>query len=374
MWSLKDSLRSLRGGLGVRSLVNLVMGGPFLGVDIGTTSIKLVEIHQTKQGLALGNYAVLDTYGYLERANSALQTSSLKLMERETAEYLKVLLGHVKMGTQVAVASLPSFSAFTTIIELPTLSESEVDKVIKLQAKQYIPLPIEAVTVDWLKAGEKTDEHGVKKYQVLLIAVVKEQVKRYQNIFKAAGLHLSALEIEGISLARILSADVREPTLIVDIGSRSTGFIVASDGAFKFGGQTDFSGGSLTQTIANGLNISTQRAETLKKLKGLGVTPGEQELSTLMEPILDVIISEAKRLKESYEASYKEKITRVILSGGGANLGGLERYFGDEIGLPTSVAKPFERIKIPGELEPAIRELGPLLSVAVGLAIKGMTR
>ena len=259
------------------------------------------------------------------------------------------------------------------MIELPTLSESEVAKVIALQARQYIPLPIEAVTVDWQKVGEKTDEQGVKKYQVLLMAVVNEQVKRYQNIFRIAGLHLSALEIEGISLARALAAGVQEPVLIVDIGSRSTGLVVAADGAFKFGGQTDFSGGSLTQTIATGLNISTHRAETLKKVKGIGKGMSDRELSTLMEPILDVIINEARRVKENYEATYREKVASVILTGGGANLIGLEEYFGEQIGLPTTTANPFAKIAHPATLEPAARELGPLLAAAFGSAVKGMT-
>lgn len=368
---LADSFQSAQSLFRVRSLVDLVMGGPFLGVDIGTTSVKVAEIHTEKDGLALANYGILETWSYLERANSAIQTSSLTLMERETAAYLKTLVAHLGTKTTSAVASLPSFSAFTTLIELPTLSESEVEKVIKLQAKQYIPLPMEAVTVDWQKVGEKTDEQGVKKYQVLLIAVVSEQVKRYQAIFKEAGLHLRALEIEGLSLARILASGTKEPALIIDIGSRSTGFVIAANAAFKFGGQTDFSGGSLTQAIANGLNISTHRAEALKKLKGLGAGAGDQELSTLMEPILDVIISEAVRAKTNYETSYHEAVTSVILSGGGANLAGIERYVGDQIKLPTTVARPFGHIHYPPALEPTIRELGPLLAPAVGLGVRG---
>lgn len=374
----KDSLTSVKSVFGLRaemkSLVNIVRGGPFLGVDIGTTSIKLVEVHETKEGgLALGNYGILETFGYLERANSALQTSSLKLMEEETTKYLTLAVQQLGAKTNLAVASLPAFSAFTTLIELPTISDKEVERVIALQGKQYIPLPIETVRVDWLKVGERTTEQGVKMYQILLIAVVSEQVKRYENIFRNAGLHLRAIEIEGISMARILATGAKEPVLIVDIGSRSTGFVVAADGMFRFGGQTDFSGGSLTQTIANGLGITTHRAETLKRLKGLGASPSEQELSTLMEPILDVIINEAIRVKESYETNYKAKVARVILTGGGANLNGFEQYFGKQSGMQATVANPFEKIQYPPTLAPAVRELGPLLSVALGLGVKGMT-
>lgn len=358
----------------IRALKEVFGKQPYLGVDIGTTSIKAVEVSPPATGgqLQLSNYSILETFGYLDRFNEAIQTSSLKLLEKETATYLKTLIAHSGFQTNTVIASLPSFSAFTTLIEIPAMSDGEIGNVMKLQAKQYIPLAIEQVVIDWQKVGERRDERGVAKYQILLISVVKEQVERYQNIFKMAGLRLEALEIEGISMARVLAAHAEEPVLIIDIGSRSTAFAVAQKGFFKFGGQTDFSGGSLTQVIANALNISAQRAEDIKVRRGLNVSGGEQELSTLMEPILDVIINEAKRIKANFESSYKMKIVQAILTGGGANLIGIESYFGREIGLPMVKANPFQDLGIPPALAPLTKELGPLLSAAVGLAVKGL--
>ena len=352
--------------------IGSVLGGhELLGVDIGTTSIKAAEIRAgVNDQLTVTNYALLETFGYLERPNGALQASGLTLLESETARYLKILLAHSKFKTTQAMASLPSFSAFTTLLEIPAMADSEIGKIMTLQAKQYIPLPISQVTIDWQKVGERTDEHGLKKYQILLISVVNEQLARYQKIFEAAGLKLVALEVEGISLARALTRGVNEPALIVDIGSRSTGIAVAERGSFKFGGQTDFSGGSITQTIATSLNINIRRAEDLKKQKGLSGYGGDQELSTLMEPILDVIINEARRIKRNYETSYGGVVNQVILSGGGSNLVGIEKYFADQIALPVSKANPFEGLAVTPEIQSILKDLGPLLAVAVGLAIK----
>ena len=342
----------------------------YLGIDIGTTSIKVVELVKTKGLPFLRTYGFLESYGHLERPNNAIQTSSLKMLENETVELLKMTVKHSGSHAKTVVASLPSFSAFTTLLEMPLMPDNDTEKIMSFQAKQYIPLPISSVTVDWLRVGEKKDENGDKKQQILLISVPNEIISRYKNIFKAAGLNLVALEIEGLSTARILTTGIAEDTLIIDIGSRSTSIYVAQDGNLKFSGQTDFAGGSLTQTIASGLNIRIRRAEDMKKLRGLTGTGGEYELSTLMMPLLDVIINEAVRVKNNFEKNYSEKVTSVILSGGGANLPGIEKYVEGQINLPVTKAAPFSKITYPPDMEPIVRDLNPSFVVALGLGVK----
>lgn len=351
-------------------------GESYLGVDIGTTSIKIVEIIHPSAGAKpqLRTYGWLETYGYLERFNNALQTSSLKLFEQEIAGYLKLLSEHTDLKTSSAIASLPAFSAFSTLIELPMMPVTEVAKTMSFQVKKFIPLPLSAVTIDWLKVGERTDENGNQIQQIFIISIPNEHIDRLKTIFKLAGLKLVDIEIEGMSLSRSLALGNPEPTLIIDIGARSTSFSVAKDGYLKMDGQTDFAGGSITQSLASGLNISPRRAEDLKKQKGLLVGAAEYELSTLMLPMLDVIISEAKRIKNNYENSYREIITNVVLSGGGANLLGIEKYFKDQMGLPTEKANPFKNLIYPKEIEPVIKDIGPSLSVAIGLGIRGKTK
>ena len=342
----------------------------FLGVEIGTTSIKVVEIVQTSKGTRLKNYGILETYGYLERFNNALQTSSLRALESEISAYLSLILQHSKIKSRNVIAALPTFAAFTTLIELPEMPKGELDQAMNFQAKQYVPLPISVVKIDYLKVGERVDENGNKFQQILLSSIPNEQIERYQKIFRGAGLNLKALEIDVMSLARILTRGVKEPMMIVDIGARSTSFSVAKDGFLKFAAQSDFAGGSLTQALAAGLNVAPRRAEELKKQKGLLGVGGEYELSTLILPLLDVIINEARRAKDNFERSYKESVTGVILAGGGSNLLGIEDYFTKQLGLRTVKAKPFEHVVYPPEIESIIKDLGPAFAVALGLGIK----
>jgi len=176
--------------------------------------------------------------------------------------------------------------------------------------------------------------------------------------------------MESLSLIRALIANDPTPTLIVDIGARSTNIAVADKGFLKHNYQTDFAGSSLTQAIASGLNINIRRAEELKKQRGLLGAGGEYELSTLTLPFLDAIINEAKRAGANYEKSQGVKVERVILTGGGANLLGIEKYFEEQINLPTVIGNPFSKVKYPPRIEPIVKELGPSFSVAIGLGIK----
>ena len=349
---------------------SFIGGGSTLGIDIGTTSIKVVSLSRTKEGVRMENYGILETLGYLERANSALQTSTLKLSEMEVSGYLSLLLKRMGTKENRAVMSIPSFSAFTTLIEIPASSEREIKNIMEFQAKQYVPLPITEVTLDWQKVGERTKDGGVKM-QVLLVAIVNEQLARYRAICKQAGLVLKGVEVEGMSLARALGSGTETPTLLIDIGSRSTGLYVVERGLLKYAGQSDFSGGSLTQSLATGLNISMLRAEQIKKQRGLTGSGGERELSTLMEVMLDVILKEALRIKEKYESTYKEAVGSAVLAGGGASLLGIEEYFGARMGMPVAKANPFVAVGCPSEVAPLKSDLGSHLGVAIGLAQKG---
>jgi len=350
--------------------IGLFKRNSYLGVDIGTTSIKLVEILKGNARPKLQNYGVLESYGHLERLNDAIQTSGLKLMEKDTAKILKTLLDHSKVKSKDVIASIPAFSAFATLLEIPQMSEVDTAKTLPFQITQHIPLPVSEVAIDWMKVGEKEDEKGFTKQQVLIVSVPNKQINSYKSVFKMVGLNLVALEVESLSLARSLISNDPTLTLIVDIGSHSTNIVVVEKGFVKHNSQTDFAGASLTQAIAGGLNINMRRAEDLKRQKGLMGGSGEFELSTLTIPFLDAIISEVRRVKDNYERNQDSKIERVILAGGGANLLGIDKYFEKNIGLPTVIGNAFAKIDYPSKIEPMVRILGSSFAVAVGLGIK----
>ena len=347
----------------------------YLGVDIGTASIKLAEL--SKGSLSgnkptLKNYGILETYGHLERVNDAIQTPTLKMFEDTTAELLRILLNNTRIKSREAVASLPAFSAFVTLLEIPVMPKEDLAKTMQYQARQYIPLPLSEVSLDWTVVGERETQEGIKKQQVLLISVPTEIIRKYQSIFKTAGLNLIALEVETVSSARTLVGTDPVLTLILDIGARSTSISLVERGFLKTTAVFDMAGANLTQAIANGLNINIRRAEELKKSRGLEVMGAEADLPILIFPFIDVIINEVRRLIEASEKNYGQRPERLILSGGEANLPGLKKYIEGQLSLPVLRAEPFSKISYPSSIEPLVKELGPLLAVAIGLGIREM--
>jgi len=342
-----------------------------LGVDIGTVSIKIAEIRRDGGGKpSLLNYGVMENMSYLKRPNSALQTNTLKLDINNAAEMLKMLLGKMKIKSSYAVASVPIFSSFTSFLELPRMTPEETRKAMNFQIQQNIPLPVSEVSVDWMKIGEREDENGFVKQQMLVIAIPNAEVAKYREIFKAAGLALSAIELESLSVTRSLVGGDPVSTLLVDIGGFVTNISVAHGGVLRAARAVDYAGQYLTHSIATSLSIDHKRAEDLKRQKGIMKDPANAELSTLTLPLLDVILGEAEQVKNEYENRGAPKIERVILCGGGSNLLGIKEYAESRFSLPTVVGNPFHRVEYPPKIEPMMRELGPELAVAVGLGMR----
>lgn len=350
------------------------LGGqsPVLGLDIGTTSIKMVEVVRGEKMPKVVNYGILESRASLSRANTAIQSSTLKLFDQEAANFLKVLIEKMKPRTTAVAASLPVFSAFTTVLSFPEMAPADLAKAVAFQARQYVPLPLSEVALDWSRVGEYEDDKGFKYSQILLISVPQAEIKKYQDMCKAAGLTLQSLEVESVSLTRLLIGTDPTPTYVIDIGSRSTGIAVAEKGALKFSAQTDFAGSSLTQSLATSLSINPVRAEELKKERGVMGTGPNRELSTIMVPFLDAIISEVKRTDFAYHSQFPgaAKVERAILTGGGANLLGIQKYFEEQLGMPVVKGAPFLRFEYPPLLEPLLPELNSTLAVALGLTLK----
>ncbi len=347
------------------------MANAYLGVDIGTTSIKVVEVAGGQSRPAVVNYGILESSSYLSRANQALQTSGLKIFEEQAAELLKTLIRQMGTKTTQATASLAPFSVFTILLDFPQMDAKEIEKAMIYQAKQYVPLPLSEVALDWQKVSEFTDDNGFVHQKMLLISVPQEQIRKFQRMFKAAGLSLRALEIESLSVARIFGNDPT-PTIIVDIGSRSTNVVFLEQGQLLWSSQSDFASASLTQALSESLSINPLRAEELKKERGIVGTGPNYELSTIMLPFLDAIINEVKKAEYTFAQQFPmaKKTERILLAGGGANLLGIEKYFEREMGTPTMKANPFSRFEYAPELGSIVAELNPTMSIALGLGIK----
>lgn len=340
----------------------------FLGIDIGTTSIKVVEISKKVKGLEMTGYGILEKYGHLERINDAVQTPTLKLLEESTALMIKDLLEKAKIRSQEVSMSLPNFLGFTSMIEMPLMPLKDLARAIKFQAEQYIPMPIKDITLDW-----QILEEDPQRYTLLLIAVPTEHIRRYIKTAELAKLQLKNLEIEATAVCNLFGKVEKKTVLVIDIGGRVTSLFIMDGGKLRFLFYVEIGGGDFTQVIANGLSINPLRAEQLKKVYGFNIKIQEGiDLLKILAPFLERISREAEKTINSYYLKTKKKVEKIFLIGGGANLIGIENYFSQRLGILTEVIDPFslKLINYRPEIAPAIKELGPILTVACALGAK----
>jgi len=339
-----------------------------LGIDIGTTSIKIVELKVRKEKIELSNYGILEKYGHLERINDALQTMSFKLLEESTALLLKELFLKMKSKVKDSYIALPSFTGFAVLVEFPLMTEKELARAIKFQASQYIPMTLQEMTLDW-QIESKTEN----KTLVLLIAIPTDIIKRYVKTAELAKINLKGLELENVSLAHLFSKKFQEPFVLVDIGGRVTSVSVVDQGSLIMSYNIETAGGDITQVIATALGISPLRAEEIKKAYGLNIADkGDVRLNTLVIPLIDVIKREIEKAISSYYLKTRVKVEKIILVGGGSNLKGLTEYLSKQLLLPVVRGNPFnmDLISYNPKLAVVLNEIGVTLTTACAVALE----
>lgn len=353
-------------------LSNFFEAGSVLGVDIGTSSIKIAEISQKGDRFSLSNYGILETRDYLRQSNLALQNSSLDIEQEEASRLLKLLINEMNPQSKTALVSIPSFASFVTLVDMPLLSKKEIRQSIQYQARQYIPMPMSEVSVDWYVVDRYKNQKGKDFQKILLVGMPNKIISRFKNICREADLKTVMMELDTIALVRAFSS-FNTPTLVVDIGAQSSTISITEGHYVKFTSQTDYGGVHLTRSISQSLDLDMERADKLKQKRGLLGEGGQSELSTLIMPFLDVIIEEVNYVIGNYENRYGKEIRQFTLVGGGANLYGIEDYFSDQLDLQVVPSNSLVNIDYPTSVEPAAKKIKNEFPISIGLAKKYFT-
>lgn len=345
----------------------------FLGIDIGTSAVKIVELAGEANQATLLNYGELKTYGYLRRLREPLQSSVMTTLDSDVAAMIRQILDNSHAQTRRASMSIPLFSSFFTMLEFPPMSQAELQEAILFQARQIVPVPIAEVILDWEVIGRigHADPNGSReKMLILLVAVPREIVDRYVRIAKLAAIELDALEVEAFSLVRGALRNDMRTLLLADIGARSTNLVLIDEGTIRATHSLDTSGSELTTAVARAMSIEVGRAEAAKIEQG--IEGAGSEMRRLLGSVIEVIVHEMEKMISTYQRSYGSPVQGVLLAGGSAPLIGLDAYVQEKLHIPVSRVAPFQNVRAPQELMPVLQEIGPSFTVAVGLALRGI--
>ncbi len=365
----------------------------FVGIDIGSSSIKTIQLRKEKE------QAVLETYGELATGPySGLEIGQVtRVSEDKLAEMLRDLFKEAGVNAKKGAVAIPLKSSFVTTIKLPFVEGKEMNEVIKYEARKYIPVSPEEIEMDYwvlpapkihktidqdeLEEGESekekktAEEEGrkVKKIvEVLLVAIHKETLEKYRVIISKAGLKSVSFEIEIFSALRSSLSRQTAPIMTMDFGAASTKMCIVDSGVLRVAHNVDKGSQDLTNAIARSLTISFARAEDLKFQVGISARPEHKELVGVMEPTLNLIFSEARQMMLDYRRKNAESVGRIILTGGGSLLKNFLELAVKNLGVEVSLADPFVRTNYPPFLQEVLKEVGPAFAVSTGVALMGI--
>lgn len=345
----------------------------FLGIDIGTSSIKMVELQRVGGRVKLENYGELKPRVLYKKPFRTLEKSTLLLSSQDISRGIRAIIQEAKIKTKRAAFSIPDFSTFYTTFKLPPMTEEEIPGAVRFTARQHIPLPLSEVALDWsiIKKGsyQKKKIEGLK---ILLVAVPNEVIHQYQEIADFSGLELFALEAEAFSLSRSLVKKDKKTVILADIGAQSTTVSVVDGGALQMSHSFDVSGNEFSEVLAKALSVDYDTAEGLKEKYGLRET-GEvagKSVAQILLPLVDIILTEIKKISQSFSQAETKEIESIVLAGGNALIPNLKEYFQTQLEKEIEITNPFADIFYPPILEKTLEKMGPSYAVAAGIALR----
>jgi len=354
----------------------------FLGIDIGTAGIKIVELSGRGEKKKLENYGEIKAETVNEKHFRTFEKNTLSLSDKDVALAIRAIMEEARLKTRDCFFSIPDFSSFFTNLELPHMTKEEIPQAVIYEAKHHVPLPLGEVTLDWEIINGKSPNKEKNKLRILLVAVPNEMINQYQAIAKLCGLKLAALEAEVFGLLRsLVPKEEKRAIAIVDIGAQTTTYSIIDNRTLKTSSSFAVSGDNLTERVAKGLSIDNPTAQKLKEKYGLenislpSASAGSSSAKSIKEillPLVHEIFREVDKINTTFRRLENKEIEKFIIAGGGSLMPGLKKQFEDYFKKEIEIANPFSAILCPPILEKTLKEMGPSYAIAVGAALRGL--
>jgi len=349
-----------------------------LGIDIGSSSIKVIQLKK-KRGRA-----VLETYGELALGpyGSLEVGRAVSLTPDKIVEAMKDILREAKTTTVACGSALPLSSSLITFITIPSVPDKQVGDVIALEARKYIPVPLNEVFLDWSiipkedSYATEGDAAGAVEKQgsdVLVVAIHNEFINTYQSIMAGSGLKPSFYEIEIFSAIRAVSDQGITTQMVIDMGARSTKLYIVERGILRASHIINKGSQDITLALSKALSISVTEAENMKRTYGLKGGPEFKELSEIITVNLDYVFYEANATLLNYQKKYAKNVGKVVMTGGGVLLKGFTDLARISFQTDVVYADPFSKLETPAFLADEFAQAGPEFAVAIGAALRRLS-
>lgn len=336
------------------------------GVDISSTSVKLIQLSEKN-----GKYQV-EAYGVLPLAENDVMDKTI-MQPENVGEVLERAYNLANPNTKQIAIAVPTTSAITKMIEMDAeMGDDEREVQIRMDAEQYIPYPLDEVSLDFEVV--RVNERNPNKVDVLLVATRTENVEKRVEVVELAGLKPKVVDVESYALERsyALLADSlpmgAKLVGVLDIGHTQTTLTVLNQGTVIYSREQSFGGRQLTQEVQQRYGLSYAEAGFAKKERNL---PDDYETEVLY-PFIDALAQQAARsLQFFFSSTQYSEVDHLLLAGGGANITGLSKLLQDNLGYRVTVANPFLRMSYAPQVDAKkLENDASSLLVACGLALR----
>lgn len=344
-----------------------------IGLDIGSSSVKLARLKEAKRGYSLVTFASAPLPPETIVDGALMNSAAIVAAIRELCSINKIRIKEVAIGVS-------GHSVIIKKITLPKMTQDELDESIQWEAEQYIPFDVKDVNIDTQILGDKGE--GTGQMDVLLVAAKKDMIHDYISVVTEAGLSPVVVDVDAFAVQNMFEVNYESPAaetvVLINAGASVVNINVVSNGASTFTRDITVGGNQFTEEIQKQLNVSYDEAEALK-VGGQQVGEADavvpEEVERVLHGVAEQMADEIQRSLDFYAATAADAhIARVYLSGGAARVPALFKVIEQRVGVPVEILNPFKAIEVDSRrFNPQhIIEMAPAAAVAVGLALRSV--
>jgi type IV pilus assembly protein PilM len=337
-----------------------------VGLDIGSRTLKLAEIIDTKAGSTLKNFSTIDIEPGLIEEGSVRDPEAV-------SGYIRELFKSAKLKDKNVAISIGGYSVIVKKITVQTMTEDELHETIHFEAEQYIPFDISEVNLDFQILGES--EHNPNQMNVLLVAAKKEMISEYINLMKMAKLHPLIIDVDAFALQNIFKFNYSpedENIALIDIGASKTSLNILKDNVSEFMRDVSLGCEQINDKIASTVGCTIEETEEIKLGEESDIISAE-DLKEIVESVVTDWCIEIKRALDFFYSTYpEEQISRIVLSGGGANIKKFLELLAAETSSEVEVINPFQNFIVDSNRFDSsyLEKIAPQAAICMGLATR----
>jgi len=335
-----------------------------IGIDVGASSVKVVELEDVENAIILKSYGELQLGPYGEKSlGEAVELESQKIVEA-----IVDVVREAGILAKEGVMAIPLSSSFMTVIPITAVTPEELASKIPVEARKYIPVPLPDMSLDWRELDSAT-EQKTNLHEVLIVAVENTALSRYRDLIRLTGLNAKPSEIEAFSSLRSLWKNSDQSVAVIDLGAKTSKLYIAKEGLLERVHRVSSGGALISKRIAEMSSVGFEEAENIKRTYVDG-PEANKDILKATESVLERPLQEFKRIIDQYEIRTNQPLSRVILTGGVSTGSGTQLLIANLLNREVESADTFSKIAYPAFMEDTLLSISPSFHVATGAALR----